>query len=169
MNKGIVPQYQENKKFTEVELRILRAVQGDLPWSLTPYADIASETGTSEDVVISFLRNLKENGVIRRFGASIRHQRVGYAYNMMVAWKVDNVHKDEAGRIAAGHPSVSHCYFRPTEASDWPYTLYTMIHGRSREECVMIIATLQARSPIFAEYSALESLKELKKVSPVYF
>ena len=155
--------------FTDIELRILRIVQADLPQSLTPYADIAEQAGTDEKTVIAFLRKLKDNGAIRRFGASIRHQRVGYAHNMMVAWKVDEKRKDEAGAVAAGHPAVSHCYFRPTSAPDWPYTLYTMIHGKTGEECAAAIDFLRSASPVFAECKALASLKELKKVSPVYF
>ncbi len=169
MEEEKYPERAGSGMFTEMQARILRAVQADMPQSLTPYADIAAIAGTDEDSVIRFLRELKEKGFIRRFGASIRHQRVGYAYNIMVVWKVDEARKDEAGRIAAAHPSVSHCYFRPAIAQDWPYTLYTMIHGRSRAECAAVIASLQERSSVFAEYRALESLKELKKVSPVYF
>lgn len=163
---------QENviyESFTNVELTILRIVQSDLSHSLTPYADIAASAGTDEQTVITFLKKLKKNGRIRRFGASIRHQRMGYSYNMMVAWKVDDAHKDKAGAIAAAQPTVSHCYFRPTSAPDWPYTLYTMIHGKTREECMDTINALQSASPMFAQYKALTSLKELKKISPSYF
>ena len=73
--------------FTDTERAILRIVQKNLPDSLTPYADIAREVGTDEATVIALLRKLKEGGAIRRFGASIKHQKTGWNHNAMVAWK----------------------------------------------------------------------------------
>ena len=73
-------------KFTDKEEAILRIVQKNLPDTLTPYADIAAATGTTEEEVIALLERLKESGAIRRFGASIKHQRTGWSHNAMVAW-----------------------------------------------------------------------------------
>jgi len=73
------------RTFTEEERKILRIVQADLPDSLTPYADIAKEVGgVTEETVMNLLRELKDEGVIRRFGASIKHQRAGWGSNAMV-------------------------------------------------------------------------------------
>jgi len=155
-------------EFTPSELAILRIVQSNLPDSLTPYADIAREAGTDEAEVIALLARLKQEGAIRRFGASIKHQKTGWTHNVMVAWRVDEALADAAGEIAAKHPNISHCYYRPTSAPDWPYAFFTMIHGRSAEECQDVIENLR-RETVLDEYAALESLKELKKTSMTYF
>lgn len=155
-------------EFTDVECRILRIVQANLPDSLTPYADIAREVGTDEATVIGLLRSLKEEGPIRRFGASIKHQRAGWSHNAMVAWRIAPELVEEAGEKAALHPLISHVYHRPSSAEDWPYVLYTMIHGRHETEYLEVIAELRRDTPL-DEYAVLESLKELKKTSMTYF
>ena len=154
--------------FTEQEQAILRAVQGDLPDSPTPFADIAAEAGVSESEVLALLQRLREDGTIRRFGASVKHQKIGWNANIMVAWRVSEDEADAFGHTAAAHERVSHCYFRPSPAADWPYTLYTMIHGRSREECLAAVAELRAAG-LPPDHAMLESLKELKKTSMTYF
>lgn len=154
--------------FTETERAILRIVQRDLPDSLTPFADIANAAGTDEAFVLGLLRRMKEAGAIRRFGASVKHQKAGFTHNAMVAWKIAPEHVDEAGKAAAANGSVSHCYYRPSPVDDWPYTLYTMVHGRSEEECDAAIQSLAAL-PRMEEHAVLSSLKELKKISMTYF
>ena len=154
--------------FTPGELAILRIVQSSLPDSLTPYADIARAAGVDEAEVIALLTRLKNEGVIRRFGASIKHQQSGWTHNVMVAWRADEALADAAGAIAAAHPNISHCYYRPSPTPDWPYAFFTMVHGRSAEECQAVIESLRSASGL-DEYAALESLKELKKTSMTYF
>ena len=124
--------------------------------------------GTDEETVLNLLRRLKEDGAIRRFGASIKHQRTAWSYNAMVAWIVDEAESEAAGEFAAKNPRISHVYFRPTSAPDWPYTLYTMVHGRSEEECREVIDELR-RGTTLDEYAVLDSLEELKKTSMTYF
>lgn len=155
-------------QFTEKERHILRIAQSNLPDSATPYADMAREAGCTEEEVMDLLRRLREDGAIRRFGASIKHQKTGWNHNAMVAWKIDPELADQCGEQAAKHPNISHCYYRPSSAEDWPYTLYTMIHGRSDEECLGVVEQLR-RETILSEYAILESLKELKKISMTYF
>ena len=154
--------------FTPSELAVLRIVQSNLPDSLAPYADIAREADMDEAEVIALLAHLKKEGAIRRFGASIKHQKTGWTHNVMVAWRVAEELADVAGESAAKHPNISHCYYRPSSAPDWPYTFFTMVHGRSAEECRDVIANLR-REKVLDEYAALESLKELKKTSMTYF
>lgn len=156
------------RTFTDRERAVLRIVQRNLPDSLTPYADIAAETGTTEEEVLALLRAMVEEGSIRRFGASLKHQKTGYTHNAMVAWIIAADRADEAGVKAADHPLISHVYYRPSPASDWPYELYTMIHGRSPEEYKEVIAELRA-STCLEEYAVLESIRELKKTSMTYF
>ena len=156
------------REFSQQQRDILRIVQKDLPDSLTPFADIARETGTSEEEVLDLLRTLKEEGVIRRFGASIKHQRTGWTHNAMVAWMVSPEDVDEVGRKAAEHPRISHCYYRPSPYPAWPYTFYTMIHGKSEKDCLDVVEDLR-RTTVLDRFEILESLKELKKISMTYF
>lgn len=154
--------------FSETERAILKIIQSNIPDSMTPYIDIAKAVGTDEKTVLELILRMKSEGAIRRFGASIKHQKTGWNHNAMVAWKIDDTLIDEAGEQAAKHPSISHCYHRPTTASDWPYTLYTMIHGKSKGDCEKVIEQLKQET-ILKEYAILESLKELKKTSMRYF
>lgn len=154
--------------FTEAERAALAIAQGDIPDSLTPYADMAAACGLSEDGVLDLLRRLRASGAIRRFGASIRHQRTGWTHNAMVGWVATEEQASICGPLAAAHAHVSHAYFRPSPAEDWPYTLYTMVHGRSEEECLGVVRELLAAWPL-RDYAILRSLRELKKTSMTYF
>lgn len=155
-------------EFSPRELEILAIVQDNLPDSLSPYADIAEKAGMTEEMVFAFLARLRENGVIRRFGASIRHQQSGWNHNAMVAWIASREEAEVYGPIAASHSNVSHAYFRPSQSSDWPYTLYTMVHGRTKDECEAVIRELAAMLPL-PDYEVLRSVRELKKTSMRYF
>ncbi|MDR2892478.1 MAG: Lrp/AsnC family transcriptional regulator [Deltaproteobacteria bacterium] len=155
--------------FTANERAILRIVQKNLPDSLTPYADIANEVGVDESCVLELLQRLKENGSIRRFGASIKHQRAGFSHNAMIAWVAkDEAEAEAAGNIAATHPLISHCYYRPSDAPDWSYNMYTMAHGRHKDEYLEVIDFI-LKNTTLKEYAVLHSLKELKKISMTYF
>ena len=154
--------------FSAAERAALAIMQGNIPDSLTPYADIAAQTGLTEAEVLALLGRLKESGAIRRFGASIRHQRTGWTHNAMIAWVAGEEEAAACGPIAARHPRVSHAYYRPSPAADWPYTLYTMAHGRSEAECLGVAEDLLAAWPL-REYAVLRSVKELKKTSMTYF
>ena len=165
-------------EFTDKERAILRRVQGALPDCATPFAAIADAVGgelgapVSEDEVLELLRRLKEKGAIRRFGATLRHQKAGYSANAMVAWRGEN--KEEIlmrGELLAAHPKVSHCYYR-TPRPGWPYVLYSMVHGRRRTECLKIVEELCHELGVEVgsdAYAVLFSVKELKKTSMVYF
>lgn len=157
-----------SRPFTETERAILRIAQADLPDSLTPYADMAAQTGSSEEAVLDLLKELRDSGAIRRFGASIKHQKTGWNHNAMVAWQVDEDKVGACGSIAARHPHISHSYYRPSPAADWPYTFYTMIHGRSEQECLDVVRELAETAPL-GPHAVLRSLKELKKISMTYF
>ena len=155
-------------EFTEIERNILAIVQRNIPESATPFLDIAEQVGCSEQEVLTLLQKLKDESAIRRFGASIKHQKTGYTHNAMVAWKIDDSLVSEAGKKAAEHEMISHCYFRPSSAADWPYTLYTMIHGQEKGDCEKVIEELRQTTKL-QEYAMLDSLKELKKTSMKYF
>lgn len=158
-----------SRSFSDTDRAILAIVQKNLPDSLTPYADIAAAVGVSEEQVLNLLRAMKEDGSIRRFGASIKHQKAGYVHNAMVAWVVaSEAEADAAGATAARHALVSHCYYRPSSAPNWPYELYTMVHGRDAGEHLRVVEELR-RSTGLDDYAVLESIRELKKTSMTYF
>lgn len=155
-------------ELTEKEKAILAIVQEDLPDSLEPYVELASRTGSSEEEVLSLLQRLKKAGVIRRFGASLRHHKTSWRHNAMVAWRASPEEAELYAPKAASFPAISHIYYRPSAAPDWPYSLYTMIHGRSEEECAQTVRELLALWPL-RDYAVLRTLKEWKKISMSYF
>ncbi len=152
---------------TDLEKQVIASVQGDLPVSAHPYSEIAARLGVSEDLVLQTLKDLCDRGVIRRFGATIRHQRSGFNANAMVAWCVDEKCVEEAGEIFAAFMEVSHCY-RRDPASNWPYNLYTMVHANDEVACRSIAHKMSEKTHV-TEYTLLFSRKELKKTSMAYF
>ena len=152
---------------TELEKQIIAAVQGDIPVVVRPYARIAVSLGIEEQQLLDVLNDLVERGVIRRFGATLRHQKSGYAANAMTAWLVEEDRMDQVGRIMASFKEVSHCYRRdPTE--EWEFNLYTMIHGKDEAHCRQTAARMAAKAEV-QQYRLLFSRRELKKTSMMYF
>ncbi|MDX2446383.1 MAG: Lrp/AsnC family transcriptional regulator [Desulfobacterales bacterium] len=152
---------------TDLEKQVIASVQGDLPVSPHPYSEIAARLGVSEDLVLQTLKDLCDRGVIRRFGATIRHQRSGFKANAMVAWCVDEKCVEEVGEIFAAFMEVSHCY-RRDPANNWPYNLYTMVHANDEVACRSIAHKMSEKAHV-TEYTLLFSRKELKKTSMAYF
>ncbi|WP_243313583.1 Lrp/AsnC family transcriptional regulator [Fundidesulfovibrio agrisoli] len=155
------------KQFTETQRRILALVQGDLPDVPEPFAEVARQAGASQEEVLELVRGMKQRGEIRRFGATLRHQKAGYGSNAMVAWYVDDEDMARMGAFMAARPEISHCYHR-VNCMDWPYNLYTMVHAKTPEECAQTVAEL-ARLSGLEEYDVLKSRKEFKKTSMRYF
>jgi DNA-binding Lrp family transcriptional regulator len=152
---------------TELEKRIIASIQEDMAVTERPYLKIALDLGISEAELLDNLKALCERGVIRRFGATLRHQRTGFKANAMVAWKVDEDRLDDVGQKMASFQQVSHCYRRnPTES--WPYNLYTMVHASNKQAC-REIARKMSRATSVKDYSLLFSREELKKTSMLYF
>lgn len=143
---------------------LIVATQEGLPLSAEPYREIAAELAISEHEVIARLRRLLERGIIRRIGAVPNHFRLGYVANGMTVWDVDDDHIDEVGRRVGALPVVSHCYRRPRALPDWPYNLFAMIHGHSREEVEAAAHTVAALiGPAARGHDILYSSRILKK------
>lgn len=153
--------------FTQLEKQIIASIQGDMPIVERPYLAIAERLGVTEDDVIETLRSLDRRGVIRRFGATLRHQKSGFRANAMVAWKVDESKINEVGAKMASFSAVSHCY-RRNPTGEWPYNLYTMVHATDEDACREIARKMSAETGE-NNYSLLFSRKELKKISMQYF
>ncbi len=152
---------------TELEKKIIASIQGDIPITKHPYRNIAEQLDISEATLLKTLQDLCDRGVIRRFGATLRHQKSGFSANAMVAWKVEENRIEDVGQKLAGFKQVSHCYRRnPTD--QWPYNLYTMVHADSEESCIETAKEMASTAHV-NEYKLLFSRKELKKTSMKYF
>ena len=116
------------------ERALIAATQQGLPLTPSPYAEVAKQLGVSEDEVIERLSNLQERGVIRRIALAPNHYALGMTANGMSVWDVDDLQAVELGAKVGALDFVSHCYLRPRARPQWPYNLFAMIHGRSREE-----------------------------------
>jgi DNA-binding Lrp family transcriptional regulator len=146
----------------------IRALQRDLPLIPRPFAETAGQLGLSEETLLDKAREFKAAGIMRRFSAVLRHRRVGYTANGMACWVVPQGRIEEVGQLAAGYPQVSHCYQRPAYPPRWPYTLFTMIHGQTRDEVEAIVAQLVHKTGI-EDYQVLYSTREFKKERVKYF
>lgn len=125
---------QDRDAIDEIDRQIIRATQAGLPLTHRPYAAIAEQLGLSADVVMARLRAMQERGVIRRIGAVPNHYKLGYRANGMTVWDVPDESIDALGARVGALDAVSHCYHRPRHRPDWPYNLFAMVHGRTREE-----------------------------------
>ncbi|GGW43152.1 protein NirH [Gemmobacter lanyuensis] len=114
--------------------RLLAATASGLPLTPAPFAEIAGWLGLSEDEVIARLRGLQEAGIIRRIAAAPNHYALGMTANGMSVWDVADEAVDRLGERVGALPFVSHCYRRPRALPGWPYNLFAMIHGSSRDE-----------------------------------
>ncbi len=150
----------------DIDRRIIKRVCGDISDSLHPFRDIAAEIGVEEGVLLERLRSYREKGMLRRFGAILRHQKAGYVANAMSVWNVPKPDVARVGELMTKYPEISHCYERPAPP-DWPYTLYGMIHGRTKEDCLAVAARVSGDIGI-DDYHILFSVREFKKTSMVY-
>lgn len=152
---------------TDIEKKVIACIQEDIAITERPYLEISRKLGISEDRLLEILHDLCRRGVIRRFGATLRHQQTGYNANAMVAWQVNEDRVEKVGKKMAAFRQVSHCYRRnPTES--WPYNLYTMVHASDEESCRQT-ARQMAEAACVENYALLFSREELKKTSMMYF
>lgn len=149
------------------EKKVIALIQRDLPLEKRPFSSLADMAGMSEGEFLEKIRSLMKRGVIRRFGATLRHQEAGFSSNAMVAWVVPEDKVEEIGAIMAGFKEVTHCYQR-VPGKDWAYNLYTMVHGDTKDQCFRIAERLSRKSGI-EDYVLLFSEKEFKKTSMEYF
>jgi len=145
------------------DLDLLKIAQDGVQLTIRPYQALGDLAGISEQEVIDRLLALQEEGIIRRFAATIGHRALGIVANAMIAWKAAPEVVERIGVLFATVDEVTHCYER-AKAEDWPYNLYTMVHSKSREECLKIADQLSQISGI-KEYRVLFSEFEYKKIS----
>jgi DNA-binding Lrp family transcriptional regulator len=153
--------------YDERDVAVIRATQGDMPIVAEPYAPAAAVLGIAESELLAHLEGMRERGLLRRVAAILYHRRAGFSANGMGVWKVAPDQIDELGPRMASYRGISHCYQRPTY-EDWPYSVFTMAHGRSKEECDAVLDAIAADTGI-AERATLYSSTEFKKIRLLYF
>jgi DNA-binding Lrp family transcriptional regulator len=152
---------------TATDRRVILALSGDLPESLTPFDDVGVRLGISREELLGRMERLRRSGVLRRFGATVDHRKIGFVANAMVVWRVPGGTVERAAKAIASSRMVSHCYEREKRPT-WPYNLYAMLHARTREECETFAGNI-ARTIGSEEYKVLFTLREFRKASRSYF
>jgi DNA-binding Lrp family transcriptional regulator len=165
--EAVAPAETERQPYDERDIGVIRALQGDMPVRSEPYAPAAAELGMPQAELLAHLRDMQERRLLRRVAAILFHRRAGFSANGMGVWKVPDEQVMELGPRMAAFRGISHCYQRPTYA-DWPYSIFTMAHGRSKEECDAILDSIAADTGI-DERATLYSSTEFKKIRLLYF
>lgn len=152
---------------TDLEKKVIALLQTDIPVVQRPFRQMAGKIGITEEQFLDVLNSLNQRGIIRRFGATLKHQKSGFKANAMVAWNVDESRVEQVGTAMAGFDEITHCY-RRDPAPGWPYNLYTMVHAGTESECLSLVKKIAATVGE-SDYTLLFSRKELKKTSMKYF
>ena len=152
---------------SELDMAVIRATQGPMEPVAEPFAAAARELGLPVRSLLEHLEDMRERKALRRVAAILFHRRAGFSANGMGVWEVPEDRVLELGPRMAAYRGISHCYQRPTYA-DWPYSVFTMAHGRSKEECDAILDTIAAETGI-EERRTLYSSTEFKKIRLLYF
>jgi siroheme decarboxylase len=157
----------ERQPYDELDIAVIRALQGDMPVCEEPYAAAAAAVGMVQERFLAHLAGMQERGLLRRVAAILYHRRAGFSANGMGVWRVPEEKILDIGKRMAAVRGISHCYQRPTYP-DWPYSVFTMAHGRSKEECDAILDAIADQTGI-EERATLYSSTEFKKIRLLYF
>jgi DNA-binding Lrp family transcriptional regulator len=151
----------------DVDRRVLAILQGGFPRSQTPYKDMAERAGIGVEELLAALADWKQSGKLRRIGSIVDHFKVGLSGGAMVVWRVEPERIEQVGTMLASFKQVSHAYERDT-AENWPFTLYTMVHGNDPVEVEQTVERMRQACGV-SDYRILKTVRELKKVPPTYF
>ena len=156
------------RPFGPADVPFVRALQKDLALVPRPFVEATQWLGVSEEGLLDRAREMQSAGIMRRFGAVLRHRQVGYSTNGMACWVVPESQIEEMGCRAAEFTQVSHCYQRPAYPPRWPYTLFTMIHGKTTDEVQSTVNHISKEARV-QRYEVLYSTREFKKERVRYF
>lgn len=151
---------------SKTETKIAKQIQGDIPLTERPFGRIGEKTEIREEDVVEGIKGLMKRGIVRKFGAILRHHRAGFTHNIMVIWAVPEQRCEEVGRIFASFREISHCYER-TPPFEGRYNIYTMIHLRGNDQ-KRFIEKLISKTGI-KDFKVLLTEEEFKKSSMEYF
>ncbi|HEX4282908.1 MAG TPA: Lrp/AsnC family transcriptional regulator, partial [Solirubrobacteraceae bacterium] len=161
------PAETERQPYDEFDIEVIRATQGDMPVIPEPYAPAADKLGIPVDRLLAHMAQMQERRLLRRVAAILFHRRAGFSANGMGVWNVPDDKITELGPQMAAFRGISHCYQRPTY-EDWPYSVFTMAHGRSKDECDAILDSIATHTGI-EDRATLYSSTEFKKIRLLYF
>jgi len=163
------PRELEAQPYDDRDVAVIRALQGPMAAVERPYDEAAAEIGIGTGALLEHLKGMAERKLLRRVAAILFHRRAGFSANGMGVWKVPEEEIMETGRRMASFRGISHCYQRPTY-EDWPYSVFTMAHGRSKEECDAILDAIAEECGMGPDDRAtLYSSTEYKKIRLRYF
>ena len=163
------PRELERQPYDETDIAVIRALQGPMDVTDRPYDEAADELDMTTEVLLDHLAGMVERKLLRRVAAILYHRRAGFSANGMGVWRVPEDQILEVGARMAAVRGISHCYQRPTYA-DWPYSVFTMAHGRSKEECDAILDRIADEHDLHgADRAVLYSSTEFKKIRLHYF
>jgi DNA-binding Lrp family transcriptional regulator len=163
------PRELEAQPYDEDDIALIKALQGPMAAVERPYDEAAAELGISTEDLLGRLGAMVDRKILRRVAAILYHRRAGFSANGMGVWKVPEDEIMATGGRMASFRGISHCYQRPTY-EDWPYSVFTMAHGRSKEECDAVLDSIAADCGMGAEDRAtLYSSTEYKKIRLHYF
>ncbi len=165
--EAVTPAETERQPYDQFDVDVIRALQGDLPVIPAPYGPAAAQLGIPQERLLGHLEEMQQRRLLRRVAAILFHRRAGFSANGMGVWKVPDERIAELGPRMAAFRGISHCYQRPTY-EDWPYSIFTMAHGRSKEECDAILDSIAAETRV-TERATLYSSTEFKKIRLLYF
>jgi DNA-binding Lrp family transcriptional regulator len=161
------PAELEPQPYDDFDIAVIRATQGDMPIVAEPYAPAAAQLGVTVERLLEHLEAMRERRLLRRVAAILFHRRAGFSANGMGVWQVPEDRIAEIGPRMAAFRGISHCYQRPTYP-DWPYSVFTMAHGRSKQQCDAILDSIAEQTGIEGR-STLYSSTEFKKIRLLYF
>lgn len=124
---------------------VIRALQHGLPITEHPYQCVADEVGVTETDILRTIDDCLQQGIFKRFATIVRHRKLGYVANAMVVWDIPDDLVDEIGTLLAKEPSIRLCYRRPRRLPVWPYNLFTMIHGQSRDWVLQELSAIRRK------------------------
>jgi siroheme decarboxylase len=165
--EAVEPAEMDPQPYDEFDIAVIKALQGDMPVIPEPYRPAADELGIDQPKLLEHLEGMKERKLLRRVAAILFHRRAGFSANGMGVWKVPEGEELAYGKRMASFRGISHCYQRPTYA-DWPYSVFTMAHGRSKAECDAILDAIAADTGV-DDRATLYSSTEFKKIRLLYF
>jgi DNA-binding Lrp family transcriptional regulator len=163
------PRELEAQPYDETDVAVIRALQGPMKVSDRPYDVAADAVGMEPGVFLEHLSGMVDRKLLRRVAAILFHRRAGFSANGMGVWRVPEDEIPETGRRMAAFRGISHCYQRPTYP-DWPYSVFTMAHGRSKQECDAVLDSIAEECGLAGpDRATLYSSTEYKKVRLHYF
>jgi siroheme decarboxylase len=167
--EAATPRELEAQPYGDQDVAVIRALQGPMEVVDRPYDAAASEVGMTTDAFLDHLRGMVDRKLLRRVAAILFHRRAGFSANGMGVWRVPPDRIVETGARMAAVRGISHCYERPTY-EDWPYSVFTMAHGRSKEECDAVLDSIADDHELHGDDRAvLYSSTEFKKIRLHYF